>query len=182
MKKTLTQLCFSLAIAGAVAAPAHAGVETFDSSASAAANGFALSSNIQFVDSGRPYLEYYDQGHTITATTPFTFNSIDFNYVPWNGYVGGNNTVLKMVLRDASNAVLLDASIGITPAQGWFTYTNTIANVSRIDFAPTGGFWPSFDNLRYNEAAADVPEPASIALFGLGILGYAASRRRRAKR
>jgi hypothetical protein len=39
-----------------------------------------------------------------------------------------------------------------------------------------------FDNLAYNPTdPSDVPEPASLALFGLGLAGVYAARRRRAR-
>lgn len=36
-----------------------------------------------------------------------------------------------------------------------------------------------FDNVTFNARVAEVPEPASMALFGLGMLGFAAARRRK---
>lgn len=38
------------------------------------------------------------------------------------------------------------------------------------------------DNVSFNDSAVDVPAPASLALFGLGILGLVASRKRKANR
>lgn len=180
MKNFLVRLLAVLSIAAA-SLPAHASVETFDSATTASSHGFTLSSNILFSDPGRPYLEYWDQSHTITSSVAFTFNSIDLNYVPWTNFQAGSGDTIKMTLLDASNHVLLNTSIGITPGQGWLTYSNTIANVSSIYFAPTNGFWPSFDNLQYNVTASVVPEPSSIALIGLGLLGCAALRRKATK-
>lgn len=178
MKRFFAALLASVAV---FASPAHATVETFDTVASAAADGFHFSSNIYYQDAGTPYLEYWNQSHTITADTPFTFNSIDFNYYPWDGYVGGYGNTLNMTLLDSSNNQLLNTSINIPTSTDWITYSNTVANVSTIYFAPTNGFWPRFDNLTYNAQAAEVPEPTSVALLGLGLLGFVASRRKSAK-
>ena len=43
-----------------------------------------------------------------------------------------------------------------------------------------GGEYLSMDNLTINAAVAAVPEPGSLALLGLGVLGFAAARRRQA--
>jgi hypothetical protein len=177
MKKFSAALLTSVAL---FALPAHAAIETFDTAASAAANGFHLSSLILYAEAGTPYLESYDQAHSITADTPFTFNSIDFNYDPWNGYRDGRNSALNMILFDNTNNQLLNTSIQIPTSREWITYSNAVANVSTIYFAPTNGFWPRIDNLTYNVQAAEVPEPATVALFGLGLLGFAASRRKSA--
>jgi hypothetical protein len=130
----------------------------------------------------RPMMEDYNTPHTITGSQPFTFNSIDFlhgfsQFVMQPDYPG---TPLHMIMLDSANRVLLDESIFI-PKRDWFTYSNTVANVRTIYFEPTGSFWPYIDNLRYNDPAAHVPEPATVALIGLGLLGFTASRRKFSK-
>lgn len=156
---------------------ASASVVTFNAAPSTQGgtyDGFTLSSNIYFHDAGRPYLEYWSQAHTITANGTFTFNSIDFNYDPWQGYNGGSNSQLHIQFLGSTNNVLLDTIIGIPTNRSWLTYSNTVAGVHQIVFLATNGFWPSFDNLTYNET----PEPESIALLGLGLLGLLAARRK----
>ncbi len=39
----------------------------------------------------------------------------------------------------------------------------------------------SYDNFSFDLVAADVPEPAALALFGLGVVGFAAARRRKGR-
>jgi hypothetical protein len=40
------------------------------------------------------------------------------------------------------------------------------------------GDWAAFDNFRFTET--DVPEPGLLALLGLALVGFAASRRKKA--
>jgi len=70
----------------------------------------------------------------------------------------------------------------------WTTVTFNTPGVSAIWIGPrnndgTGvnGWWPSIDNVQFSVAASPVPEPTSLALFGIGacVAGFGAARRRR---
>lgn len=176
---TLSVLALSTAMAG-YAAPANATVvETFDSAASASKDGFTLSSEILYNTPGRPYLEYNNQSHSITYTSNFTFESLDLNYWPWDSYSNGSGTTLTVEFLDSSGNLITEANITLQPNGSWFTYSNEIANVHEILFKATNGFWPSFDNLTYKPTVSNVPEPASMALLGIGMIGTGVMARRR---
>jgi hypothetical protein len=67
----------------------------------------------------------------------------------------------------------------VTAAAGWGTYAIAgFNNLSSVDFYGRTVYAVAMDNLEVN-ASADVPEPASIALLGLGLAGVAAARRRK---
>ena len=50
-------------------------------------------------------------------------------------------------------------------------------DINRLNVSLTGGY-VAIDNIHVNESNATVPEPATTALLGLGLLGFAASRRK----
>lgn len=180
MKTKLFIISIGCALSLQYAGASMASIETFDTAASAASNGFQLSSNIYYYNAGRPYLEMWNEAHTITATAgTFTFNSLDFNYYPDQVYTGGNGSNLNMVLKDINGSTLLDVNIAIPTDRSWITYSNNVTGVHEIYFAPTMGFWPSVDNLNYN-STAPVPVPAAAWLLGSGLLGLIGVARRKA--
>jgi len=70
------------------------------------------------------------------------------------------------------NGVILGFSSGV--GSGWGSFTGAVDNISWTINGVT-----TLNN--FEVAAADVPEPASVALLGLGLMGLVAARRRKAK-
>ncbi len=68
----------------------------------------------------------------------------------------------------------LDTLVGLQ------TFTFNLANVSQVSWTPltTQGNWIQLDNITVNGSRGDVPEPASIALLGLGLAALFAKRRK----
>jgi hypothetical protein len=69
------------------------------------------------------------------------------------------------------NGVILGFSSGV--GSGWGSFTGAVDNISWTINGVT-----TVNN--FEVAAADVPEPASVALLGLGLIGLLAARRRKA--
>lgn len=117
---------------------------------------------------------------TRTGGGSFTFNSIDLTDV--YNYGSGGSVVFDFL---DTNNTLTHSTVNLPTVVGLHTFTFDIANLTSVSWTPVGtqGNWIQVDNIVVDSAQAPtnrVPEPASMALVGLGVAMMGALRRRQA--
>ncbi|MDD5034097.1 MAG: PEP-CTERM sorting domain-containing protein [Methylococcaceae bacterium] len=105
----------------------------------------------------------------------FSFNSIDLADV-FNAPRGGDvqfNFVFANKTTSQSTVTLPDLA-------GLHTFTFNLADLSRVSWTPltTNGPFLQLDNIVVDNSSTSVPEPATFALFGMGLAGLGFARRR----
>lgn len=174
------------------AAAANATVLTFHSSPATTFADGTLSTNL----SGR----HPDGFYTVNATTAYngygqtgesiTFNSAKQLNVLTVSQFSGLNGVTVALYNNSGNLITQQTADFLTNP-GAHTLTFNTNDVAKVVFNNIGGSnvygdgrmagWYYLSNVTYSDNVA-VPEPATLAVFGLGMMGLAAARRRSGKK
>lgn len=110
---------------------------------------------------------------TLRVTFEESASNIGFDY--WNSH---GSLQITFNFYDSTNALLGTQSLN---SNGWETVSFSYSGVSYFEMnQPRDDWFFSLDNLTFESEASDpVPEPATMLLFGTGLMGLVGIRRKK---
>lgn len=190
LKKMLSITALSASAVLLTATSASASVLNFDDLNTGGAGAVSSSAYTGFTLNGWWHIDNPPYGYPYASFPTVIYNS-ESNYTNTPEILSSSKiNVLSVYLADFSSGTVdllgysgasLLYSLTVDPVNGAMTkYALNFNGIDRFVMRTTNGKTYAFlDNFEYEAAGNNVPEPASLALIGLGVAGLVVSRRQR---
>ncbi len=114
--------------------------------------------------------------NTFITMTKDGGSSFDLNSFDAGIYLNQADALINVVGTYNIGGTVSEA-FNISPnAWNTFTFSDTWSDLASVTFQMIGSSFIQYDNIAYNNQSVDVPEPSTLAIFALAILGLASRK------